>query len=74
MCIMDRRDMQLLVKHIYFILYNPNKGRVTMNNRLRFSMWLITTSYDVYETSKWFSFLINFIIIKFIISDIIYVT
>ena len=29
MCIMDRRDMQLLVKHIYFILYNPNKGKVT---------------------------------------------
>ena len=26
MCIMDRRDMQLLVKHIYFVLYHPNKA------------------------------------------------
>ena len=25
MCIMDRRDMKLLVKHIYMILYNPNE-------------------------------------------------
>ena len=38
MCIMDRRDMQLLVKHIYFILYNPNKGKVTFYKLLYYKL------------------------------------
>ena len=33
MCIMDRRDMRLLVKHIYFILYNPNKAKACFGDR-----------------------------------------
>ena len=69
MCIMDRRDMQLLVKHIYFILYNPNKGRVTMNNYVR-SLWSIATGNDVYETFKWFSFMIIFLSLFLIRYDI----
>jgi len=27
MCVMDRRDMQLLVKHVYQILHNPDKAK-----------------------------------------------
>ena len=27
MCVMDRRDMQLLVKHIYQIIHNPNQAK-----------------------------------------------
>ena len=30
---MDRRDMRLLVKHIYFILYNPNKAKACFGDR-----------------------------------------
>ena len=32
-CIMDRRDMRLLVKQIYFILYNPNKATTFFGDR-----------------------------------------
>jgi len=33
MCIMDRRDMRVLVKHIYFILYHPIKARRCFHGR-----------------------------------------
>jgi len=33
MCIMDRRDMQLLVKHIYFVLYHPEAAMKCFHGR-----------------------------------------
>ena len=54
MCIMDRRDMQLLVKHIYMILYNPVKAKRCFHGRENVD-WMYGVDGDLAENSvsKW---------------------
>ena len=51
MCIMDRRDMRLLVKHIYFILYNPNKAKDCFGARENVD-WMYGVGGKLEETSS----------------------
>ena len=49
-CIMDRRDMKLFVKHIYSILYNPNKATTFFGDRGSVG-WMYGV-YDIRHTSS----------------------
>ena len=54
MCITENRDMQLLVKHIYFILYHPNKAERCFSARDSTS-WMYGIGGKLGETkvAKW---------------------
>lgn len=55
MCIMDRRDMQLLVKHIYIILHHPNQAEDCFHGRENVG-WMYGVGGSLEENSpvaKW---------------------
>ncbi|PWJ42419.1 cupin domain-containing protein [Sediminitomix flava] len=51
MCIMDRRDMQLMVKHIYQILHNPETAKKCFAARKEVD-WIYSPSKELEEKSE----------------------
>jgi hypothetical protein len=51
MCVMDRRDMQLLVKHIYQIIYNPDEAKKCFAARENVD-WIYSPGGELEEKSE----------------------
>jgi len=51
MCVMDQRDMQLMVKHIYLVLLNPDKAKKCFATRSDVD-WLYSPGGEAKENSE----------------------